>query len=294
MGIKKLYRILWVFLGLAFPACNAELEEEIAWELDEYPDMLVVEGTVTNTLVHQELYLTVTGPYLSADLPETVSAARVTVSDGTNTFPYSESGTIKGKYESDSAFKGVPLNTYTLNISLDSPVNGFTHYTAESKMPDGLELDSIICEIYSMPDLGFGAGDEDTDSTLLGIYYYGKEPDDPDNYYVARISGNNVPWQVNAKELIRFNDDYNNGGQSDFILILKNTIPGDTIAFEVNSVERHYYDYIGSIQSIDQTGSAYSMSGPPANAVGNIPGALGYFKAIYVSAKTGIAVDRRE
>ncbi|HEX2394120.1 MAG TPA: DUF4249 domain-containing protein [Bacteroidales bacterium] len=280
---------------LIVSSCNSDLEKEIKWSLDDYPDMLVVEALITNRPEKQFIYLTKTGPYLSNDVPVKISGAAVTVSDGTNSYSYSESETVSGEYISDSLFQGIPSNTYTLHISLRDPLNNMAEYTANSTMPNGLDLDTIVCEIYPMPDFGFETGEEEEpDTTLLGIYYYGKEPDDPENYYLAVISKNSVPWQRNAKDLIRFTDDQNNGGQSDFILFADNVNPGDTITFEVSSVERKYYDYIGSIQQMDQSGSAYSMSGPPANAVGNIPGALGFFRANYISIKKGIAIDRRK
>lgn len=292
--IKTGYFIAALLILLLVSSCNSELEEELNWKLENHPDMLVVEGEVTNRFEKQSIYLTQTGSYLINEPPLRVSGAVVKVSDGTNTYSYSEREGVKGEYISDSAFRGIPLNKYTLSISLKDPLNNITDYTAYSTMPYGLDLDTIVCEIYPMPEIGFANGaDDNQDTTLLGIYYFGKEPDDPENYYLAVISKNSVPGNRNAKDLILFTDDKNNGGQSDFILFVEDANPGDTIIFEISSVEKKYYEYIGNIQLMDQAGSAYSMSGPPANAVGNISGALGYFRAGYISIKKGIAVDRR-
>jgi hypothetical protein len=277
-----------ILLCLVVVACNSELEEEITWKLGEHPDMLVVEGLVTNRMERQVVYLSKTGEYLTNEPSEAVSDAIITVSDGFQVYTYSENDSINGEYSSDSQFIGIPFRSYSIQITLANPLNNQAEYTAQSIMPDGLNMDTIICEIYPMPDFGFDTGDE-LDTTLLGIYYYGKESDNPENYYLAAISGSNFPGRKSATNLVRFTDDQNNGSQSDFILFIQNVISDDTITFEVASVERDYYDYIGSIQQMEQSGSAYSMSGPPANAVGNIAGALGYFNTAYISKKKGIA-----
>ncbi len=286
---RQVISILTVFLLLTVISCNAELESEIDWKLDDYNDLLVVEALITNITETQHIFLSKTGPYL-VNLPaEPVSDAIITVSDGFQTYTFTENEVNKGEYTSDRRFRGFPFSNYELHIKLAEPLNNQAEYTAKAVMPDGIDLDTIICEIYPMPDFGFDAGDEDRDTTILSISYYGKEPDNPNNYYLSVISGSGFRGEKDIYDLIRFTDDQNNGSESDFILFVQNVGHGDTINFEIISVERGYYDFIGNIQQMNQAGSAYSMSGPPANAEGNIPGALGYFHASYISRKHGIA-----
>jgi hypothetical protein len=292
--MKKILYAL-IVAGLMFTSC-AEYEKEISWELDDYPDMLVVEGTITNEFKQQVVLLTKTADYFDTLAPSSVSEAAVIVREGNNTYSFTESLTHKGLYLSDIEFSGEPLKTYELEIILSNPLNGQTDFTAVSTMPEGINLDTILCEIYEMPDLGFEPEEgEEIDSTLLGIAFFGKEPDSPDNYYLARIFRNGKCWQSNAKELLLYNDDYNNGNYHDSFIYNKNVAANDTIKFEIRSVERGYYDFIIGLQQIDQSGDAYSMSGPPANAVGNIVNgkALGYFTASYISDASGIALDMR-
>jgi hypothetical protein len=291
--MKKVFYLM--IMVAAMVACNTEMEEEITWKLDKYPDLLVVEGSITNEFKHQSIFLTTTAEYFDTSHPSGVTGATVTVNDGVNNYAFAESSIHQGLYLSDIEFSGEPLKTYTLNIELEQPMNNFASYSAVSTMPEGIDLDTILCEIYRMPDFDLPEeeDEEEIDTTILGIYYYGKEPDNPDNYYMARIFRNNEPCQTTVKEAMLFNDDYQNGGLSDYVLYVKNIEPDDNIRFNIFSIEKDYYDYIIDIQQMDQSGNAYSMSGPPANAVGNISHALGFFTATYVSEKSGIAIDMR-
>jgi hypothetical protein len=286
---------LYVFLAfvLVLTGC-AEYEKEITWELDDYPDMLVVEGIITNDLRQQQVLLTKTSPYFDTLAPEVVSEAEVLVREGSNVYFFTESPTHKGLYLSDIAFSGEPLKTYELEVVLKESLNSTLEYSAVSKMPEGINLDTILCEIYEMPDLGFIEDEEDRDTTILSVAFFGKEPDDPNNYYTARVFQNKTTWNINVKELFLYNDDNNNSSNLNYLIINKNVGANDTIMLEIRSVEKEYFDFLNGIQQIDQSGDAYSMSGPPANAVGNISGgALGFFCATYISRATGIAEDMR-
>lgn len=291
--MKNLFYIF--LLAVISAACANELEEEITWKLDKYPDQLVVEGSITNEFKHQSIHLTLTNSYFDVSAPRPVTDAVVTVSDGSNEYTFSEIAN-DGYYFSDVPFSGRPLREYTLNIKLTTSVNGNTDYQAVSTMPEGINIDSITCEIYEMPEFDFG-GEEDTeekDTTILGIYYFGKEPDNPNNYYLGRIYINGVPSQNTAKESLLFNDDYQNGGFADYVFFAENVQAQDTVNFKIYSIEEDYYHFIMDVSQMDQAGNAYNMSGPPANAIGNVKNALGYFMATYVSEKSGIAVDLRK
>ncbi|MBN2813211.1 MAG: DUF4249 family protein, partial [Bacteroidales bacterium] len=247
---------LFFAVVLLFVGC-AEYEKEISWELDDHQDMLVVEGNITNEFRQQTVFLTKTSAYFDTLTPGTLSGALVLVREGSNTYYYTESATQKGLYLSDIPFAGEALKTYELEVVLPGPLNGLTDYAAVSKMPEGVDLDTIICEIYEMPDLGFATEEEDNDTTILSIAFFGKEPDDPDNFYTARVFQNKTCWNNNVKEVLVYNDDYNNGSDHDYIILNKNVAANDTIMLEIKSVEKSYYDFISGIQLIDQSGDAY-------------------------------------
>ena len=71
----------------------------------------------------------------------------------------------------------------------------------------------------------------------------------------------------------------------------------DTVGIKISSVTEDYSYFVEGIQNIaNQSGNPFDMSGPPANAIGNIQGgdALGYFKVSYVSYKESRAFDMRD
>jgi hypothetical protein len=269
------------------------MEEEISWKLDEYPDILSIDGIISNEEKQQSIMLTHTANYFNAGNPAAVSGALVTVTEGNIVYTYTESSINPGLYVSDDVFAGEPSKSYELFVQLEEPINGVSDFATTTVMPQGIVLDNIMCEVYDMPQLDIPGDDEERDSTILGIYYFGFEPVDQENYYLARIFSNEIPLQSNAKELLTFNDEYSNGNYSDFLLYIDNVMPDDLIRFRIISVEKAYYDFINDLKMIDDSGNAYNMSGPPANAIGNIPNALGFFTAVFASEKTGIAVDMR-
>jgi hypothetical protein len=269
------------------------MEEEISWKLEDYPDILNIDGIISNEEKQQSIMLTLSTHYFNSGEPTGVSGATVTVTEGNQVYTYTESNINPGLYVSEDAFAGEPANSYELRIHLEAPVNGVSDYATTTVMPQGIALDTIICEVYEMPQLDIPGDDEDRDSTILGIYYYGFEPAEQENYYLARIFSNEIPLQSNAKELLTFNDEFSNGNYTDFLLYVDNVMPEDLIRFRIISVEKAYYDFINDLKMIDDSGNAYNMSGPPANVIGNIPNATGFFTAVFSSEKTGIAVDMR-
>jgi len=268
------------------------MEEEISWKLDDYPDILSIDGIVSNEEKQQSIMLTRTSNYFNTGDPATVSGATVTVTEGNHIYTYTESSINMGLYVSDDAFAGEPSKSYELRVQLEEPINGVSDFATTTVMPQGIVLDTIICEVYDMPQLDIPGDDEDQDSTILGIYYYGFEPEQ-ENYYLARIYRDEIPLQSNAKELLAFDDEFSNGNYTGFLLYGDNVMPEDLVRFRIISVEKAYYDFINDIKMMDESGSSYNMSGPPANAIGNIPNAIGFFTAVFVSEKTGIAVDMR-
>ncbi|MFO7655713.1 MAG: DUF4249 domain-containing protein [Bacteroidales bacterium] len=291
---KIIFAFVYIF---AIYSCNLELEEEISWQLDEYPNMLVVESIITNETKQQAVLLTVTSDYFDKGKPIGVKNAEVTVSDGNNVYNFTESDTIEGLYLSDNMFACIPLQTYQLSITLDKPINGSTEYSAESYMHEGIAIDSLSCELYELPEIDMRDKDSSTvrDTTILAIYYFGQEPEYVGNYYLSKTFLNNKPLQNGPKEYYIQNDKYQNGNYTHINAHIVNVSDGDTVMFRLFSIERSFYNYIDAIQLIDNTGSSFSMCGPPANATGNISGgkALGFFAASYVSEKTGIVADRR-
>ena len=268
--------------------------EEISWDLKDHPPMLVVDGAVTNEFKNQGIRLTVSDPYFSTDVPEPVHGATISVSDGNNLYVFSENADYTGWYFSDEPFAGESGKTYNLQIELQESMNGRKDYTASSTLPEGLDIDSIQCAIYELPDAFYGSeADEVTDTTILVVLYFGNEPESPGNYYFAKIYRNNAPTFSGVKSYPFTDDNERNGEYINYMAIIRNVADMDSITFNLYSINKAYYDYINAISKMDESGDIYSPQGPPANALGNVDGALGFFLTTYISTGRSVAVDMR-
>ena len=90
-----------------------------------------------------------------------------------------------------------------------------------------------------------------------------------------------------------WDDSELNGAYINAMAVIRNVAAHDTITFNLFSINKAYYNYIDAVSKIDQTGDIYSPQGPPANAPGNVDGALGYFIATYISTSKSVAIDMR-
>jgi hypothetical protein len=272
-------------------------EEKITWELQQHPDMLVVESIITNELKQQAVHLMLSNTYFDGSAPKNVSGATIVVTDGVHPFRFLESNETPGWYFSEQSYAAESLKTYSLSIQLQHSINGLMEYTAQSQLPQGLEMDSMICEIYKTPKIIADEADDnkEKDTTILGIYYFGKEPQTAENFYFAKVFRNKKLLYTNPKEYTYFNTASQNASYTHLMGFQKNVAGNDTIRCRLFTIGKDYYHYLEAIQNSDFSGNAYSMSGPPANAVGNISDgkALGYFLAAYVSDKETKAVDKR-
>ncbi len=267
-------------------------EEIITWDIEEHSDMLTVESIITNEFEVQTVKLVLSNSYFDTSAVRSVNNASVVVDDGTNSINFYESNETPGLYESEYPFACEELKTYTLTITTQEPIYGMTEYTATSQMPDGLEMDSIECDIYKMPEFDF---EEEEDTTLLIIFYFGEQPLQAENYYFTKTFINGKPIETNPKEYDYFTTSFENAGYTNIYGCQKNVIQDDTVTFILYTVERQYFKYMEALHKIDETGNPMNLSGPPANAEGNINNGagLGYFLAAYVSEKTSLAIDKR-
>jgi len=154
----------------------------------------------------------------------------------------------------------------------------------------------MTCEIYKMPQFKLDQKDDkEKDTTVLAIAYFGKEPAEAENFYFAKIARNGKLLFTNPKEYPYFYTSSQNQSYTHIMGVEKNITTSDNILFQLYTISSDYYHYVEAIQNMDMTGNAYSMSGPPANAIGNVEGgqALGYFLAAYISEKKAIAIDKR-
>lgn len=284
--------VLVIIIGLILSSCGGV--EEISWDVKNHSSMLVVDGAVTNQLKNQGIRLTLSTTYFSTAEPVSVHGASVRIVEGNNSYNLTESSDNTGCYFSDMPFAGVSGKTYNLLITLQEAVNGQKEYTSTSTMPEGLDIDSIQPRIYALPK-EFVSGDNRKikDTTILVVIYFGNEPKSPGNYYTAKIYRNNMLLMPSIKSYPYWDDSELNGAYINAMAVIRNVAVHDTITFNLFSINKAYYNYIDAVSKIDQTGDIYSPQGPPANAPGNVDGALGYFIATYISTSKSVAIDMR-
>lgn len=279
--------ILYTLLAIIiFTSC----EKEVDWKTEEMPVMLVVDGSFTNEFKKHQVKLSLSADYFYNKPAPVVSGAVVTISDGTNIIPFTENPVGSGIYETIDPVAGIAGKTYTLDINLDEPVNGISHYYAMADLIKGIDIDSLSAYIYKNPIYMEGSG---MDSLITVILVFGQEPGDIKNYYQMNLYNNNVLINDTIDEVSVVDDKEGmNGEPVSSFFFFQQFNEEDTVRFELVSVERKYYDFITGIKNLaGQSFDPFNMSGPPANAVGNIEGAMaiGFFKTGYVSRASAIA-----
>ncbi len=265
----------WLMLiaGLGLSACT----EIIDIELDSTYTRLVVYGTITTDSVHHQVQLSTSSDFFSNMPSPPISNARVELEFDDNLIRLLEQDTIPGLYLTPIAFRGIPQTNYKLHISqVDVDGDGnVDSYHSESIMPDVPQLDSINLRYFLTP---FVSGYQ--------VLMYGQDPPSR-NWYNFKLWRNSTLLSRLLSDLFVQTDDFYNGT---YIYGLpvgfvadddpeEAALPGDTITFELNSIEQTYYNFIVDSQ-LEIAGNNPLFSGPSANIRSNIDnGALGVFAA---------------
>src|SRR5664280_459468 len=133
-----------IFIILAVGIIAASCTEKINLKLDTTYTRLVVDGFIRSDSGVYTVNLTKTSDYFAnAPSPREVNAT-LTLSDGTNTFPLTE--TVPGQsgiYQTSSKFAGIRGKDYLLHITLAEIIAGTNEYTASCKLESVTKLDSI-------------------------------------------------------------------------------------------------------------------------------------------------------
>lgn len=284
--MKKVYYII-LLASLFLTACE---NREIDWEVKSVDQMLVVEGSFTDELKKHQLSLSLSEDYFINRHTSKVSKAQVSITDGTNTYLYKETA-IPGLYETIDSIAGIVGKTYTLNIDLDKPLSGSSHFYCSSLMRPTIKIDSLVSFIYKNPT-------EEGDSMILFFEIYGLENSPKGDYYTTDIYINNKLLNDTIDERSIYYDEASgfDGKEINYVVSFTNEVkPMDTIRFSFISVDRAYYDFVTGVVNIAKYNDPMGFSGPPANAVGNIKGgkAIGFFNISSVSTGISLAIDRR-
>ena len=282
--MKHIIYSIIVILGITI---ILSCEEEIDWKEAEMPEMLVVEGSFTNEFKKHQVILSSSAEYFSNTPTDRISGASLFITNGNDIYTMRENPLKSGIYETNDSVAGVPGNTYTLDITLPNPVNNTSHYQSTGKLIKGIDIDSLVVMLYENPVYFENSG---IDSLMTVMVVFGQDPSQYENYYQLNTYINDSLLNDTVDEVSYISDVEGINGEfiHTFMFFHQFNI-NDLIQFEMQSVEKSYFDFLTGVQNIaNQSADPFDMSGPPANAIGNIKGdgqieAIGFFKVAYVS-----------
>ncbi len=255
----------------------ASCTEKINIKLDSTYTRLVVDGHIKSDTGTYVINLTKTSDYFAdAPSPRMVSAT-VSITDGTNTFPLTE--TIPGQsgiYQTGPKFAGTIGKDYTLNIILPEVIAGTTIYTASSPLLRVTKLDSI----HVVFDASQGK------DGVWNVEIFAQDPPGSKNYYMLNLYRNNQLWSDTINKIAIFDNQFFEGkyitGATAFRInnshLWETLYPGDSIMVELSAITQEYYNFISQVKQVGF--SIPFFSGPPANVTGNVSNnGVGFFAA---------------
>ena len=225
---------------------------------------LVIEGNIVDEFGRQTVKLSQNVSFTSTNTYPPVSGATVIVKDSTgNAFRFTEhsAGTYTGN------LPGVPGSGYSLIVT-----TGGKTYTAASKMPQSVQLDSITAQTQAF----------NSNPNRKDILVYFQDPPGVANQYrfILIVNG------IEVGKVFAYNDDFFDGRYVSLELFANEADiePGAKVSVEMQCLDKPVYLYWFSLMQQDNgPGGSVSPSNPPTNIS---PATLGYFSAHTSSVKT--------
>ncbi len=262
------------FILLAY-TLTTSCTEEIPLDLNNQEfQRLVVEGWFTNRAEAQTVELTLTSNYFANEEAPRATGAKVSVTDGTQTFNFTE--TSAGIYQTESNVKGEIGKTYTLQIEYKGE-----NYEASSTMKRIVEIDSLQ---YVMDEEY--AEDEPEETDIYYLLMYVQEPPGKGDFYMWETFVNGVN-KTDTLDNVWFESDefvdgnYINGLEMDNVYFAM----GDTVRLQMRGIPEETLDFFVAVM-LETVWRGGPFDGPPANIPSNVSnGAVGHFSAASVVDK---------
>ena len=256
---KTIFYILLLVLFILAQSCEKVIDIQVNDEIGK----LVIEASINNTSSQQEIKLSRNVSFSAGnDYPSVKGAKVIVYDDEEKEYVFQE--TIPGTYVAKD-FTGQSGRNYSMYIQVNE-----SKFTAKSKMPQVVLLDSIIAE---KPKLG------DKDTRNIKVFY--RDPKDDANQYRFILFVNNKQ----IKDVYALNDDFNNGNPVSITLRPSDDeeiYPGDQIRVEMLCIDKSIYNYWYSLMQ-QSSGGGIAPSNPPTNIS---PSVFGYFSAQTISSKS--------
>lgn len=240
--------------------------ERIDLELNSGDNLkLVVDAWIDDSDRRQFIDLSLTVDYFEDEKIRYAKDAIITITDGLNTFNFTESD--NGRYYMNEEFIAIEGNLYTLNIQyLDK------QYTATQTLKRNTEIDAVYYDLYD------SNSDDPNLKPEYDIYISMQELEgEGDHYYFNNYLKGDLP----IKDL-RFgesaSDELVDGSYIDSTYVTYGFYEvGDTVVTQMFSITEEVNEYISAIY--DQTDRGESIfDSPPANVPTNIIGdGVGFF-----------------
>lgn len=236
---------------------------------------LVVEAYLTDMPMVQTVKLTESLPFSGKDEVNGITGAKVTMSDGTRSVSYTETGS--GIYSSPDFYFGEEGKTYTLSIETS---DGKT-YSASSRMGKfGFDIEKI--------DYKYSPTFSDNTWTI-GAWGHNSAG----NYYMVNTAVNGVSYPMDHATSL--DDKYfsnaslygypiaymSQGAVEEYGECAKPLEAGDIVSLICYDMPQDYYEFTVAYSNAVSSVSIPILSSQPANVPTNIQGenALGYFAA---------------
>ncbi len=259
----------WILIGL-LGAFATSCQKVIDVDLNEANPRIVIEARYNATDELITATISYTGSFFGTDDPTLVNDASVLIMDGngsTTTVP----SVGNGKYELAGYASTIGM-TYTLQV-----IHNGTTYTASSTLMPTLVQETPTYEYY---DSGFFGEDG---GYLVSFLF--QDPVGLGNCYKVILTGNDTTY--NKLDEILIGDDALTDGNIIERPAFEFFQPGDTVSFEVQSIDQPIYDYYNELLTLAGGGGNSAAPANPTYYWTNE--ALGYFSA-YTYSKNGVLI----
>ncbi|MEM7371347.1 MAG: DUF4249 family protein [Bacteroidota bacterium] len=247
-------------LALFFSACT----EVIEIEADQADSKVVIEATLTNTPLNNQVILTQSAGFYETGSYPRISDAIVKVIDEQGTeVQLTESE--EGVYQSDG-WIGQADQVYQLQVEVQGETYGGLSY-----LPEPIQLDSL--------SYMYESGSPFREAGFVPTVYFSSDRPESDTYVRFFIRHNG--------RLLRQYDLYNGNqprGEGGSISFFQNSFAsGDTLQIIAASIDKSVYDYYFQLAEITGNGAGPGAAAP-SNPTSNLSNdALGYFGAMGIS-----------